>query len=892
MESRDLPSSSPSSTANRDASSATDAEDGVFTVAVALAKDAALHFQSGKFAECVEVLNQLLQKKQGDPKWMSMQRHWRCVMCGTSRNVGRKEKFVGLVEETAAVLHNIAIVDFFRDGCSDPKKLLEVINGIKRKNDELALASEEQGESVNNVGNKVLGSKGSNASVHQFSGANSTSTMYTDEFDSSVAMLNIAIVWFHLHDYVKTLSVLEPLFQNIEPIDEQTTALHICLLLLDASLACHDASKSADVLTYLEKAFGVSSASQGDSGNTAQQQAVNLITKSVPVAISASAADASSSDLGSSANASENHLSRALSEDTLDYEAMILDMAGQNLVRPMGPSSNDLSRALVDRFSTVDLKLKLQLYKVRFLLLTRNLKLAKREVKLAMNIARGRDSSMALLLKSQLEYARGNHRKAVKLLMASNNRTDTAFSSIFNNNLGCIYYQLGKYQTSSLFFSKALTNCSSLRKDQALKLATFSQDNSLLIIYNCGVQHLACGKPILAAQCFQKASLVFYKQPLLWLRLSECCLMALEKGLIKSSWVPSEKLGVGVCVVGIGKWRQLVVEDQISGNGLVDSSEGDDCPGEDGRLKLSMSLARQCLLNALHLLDSNSANCLKSGLPSNSSVEDNDGSEVSPSKNSNIKNLHGIDSKAFSVAVGLGQVNANGDTKEQKGGNSQELVQNSLSYYENVRKRENQLVKQAVLANLAYVELELDNPVKALSVAKSLLELPECSRIYIFLGHVYAAEALCLLNRPKEAAEHLSFYLSGGNNVDLPFSLEDCEKWQPERTADFDEVNGGSTTAKNSSLEGTQSIVFLKPEEARATIYANFAVMSAMQGEFEKSNILVAQALSILPNSPEATLTAVYVDLMLGKPQEALTKLKRCSRIRFLPSGITLNKSS
>ncbi|KAG4970754.1 hypothetical protein JHK84_036855 [Glycine max] len=862
MESRDLPSSSPSSTTNRDASFATDAEDGVFTVVVALAKDAALHFQSGKFAECVEVLNQLLQKKQDDPK----------------------------------VLHNIAIAEFFRDGCSDPKKLLEVINGIKliqRKNDELALVLEEQGESVNNVGNKVLGSKGSNASAHQFSGANSTSTstMYTDEFDSSVAMLNIAIIWFHLHDYAKTLSVLEPLFQNIEPIDE-TTALHICLLLLDASLACHDASKSADVLTYLEKAFGVSSVSQGDSGNTAQQQAANLITKSVPVASNVSAADASSSDLGPSANVSENHLSRDLSEDTLDYEAMILDMGGQNLARPMGPSSNDLSRALVDRFSTVDLKLKLQLYKVRFLLLTRNLKLAKREVKLAMNIARGRDSSMALLLKSQLEYARGNHRKAVKLLMASNNRTDTAFSSIFNNNLGCIYYQLGKYQTSSLFFSKALTNCSSLRKDQSLKLATFSQDNSLLIIYNCGVQYLACGKPILAARCFQKASLVFYKQPLLWLRLSECCLMALEKGLIKSSRVPSEKLGVGVCVVGIGKWRQLVVEDQISGNGLVDSSEGDDCPSEDGRLKLSMSLARQCLLNALHLLDSNSANCLKSGLPSNSSVEDNNGSEVSPSKNSNIKNSHGIDSKAFSVAVGLGQVNANGDTKEQKGVNSQELVQNSLSCYENVRNRENQLVKQAVLANLAYVELELDNPVKALSVAKSLLELPECSRIYIFLGHVYAAEALCLMNRPKEAAEHLSFYLSGGNNVDLPFSLEDCEKWQPERTADFEEVNGGSTAAKNSSLEGTQSIVFLKPEEARATIYANFAVMSAMQGEFEKSNILVAQALSLLPNSPEATLTAVYVDLLLGKPQEALTKLKRCSRIRFLPSGITLNKSS
>ncbi|XP_057415826.1 uncharacterized protein LOC130710537 isoform X2 [Lotus japonicus] len=859
MENRDSSSSSPSSATNRDASSATDADDGIFTVTVALAKDAALHFQSGKFAECAEVLHQLLQKKQDDPK----------------------------------VLHNIAIAEFFRDGCSDPKKLLEVIKGIKRTNDEHTQTSGEQGESLNNAGSKdVSGSKGSNPSALQFSGANSTTTIHKDEFDSSVAMLNTAIIWFHLHDYAKTLSVLEPLFQNIEPVDE-TTALHICLLLLDASLACHDASKSADVLTYLEKAFGVSSVSQGDSGNTAQQQSANLITKSAPVTLSASAADASSSDLGSTANASENHLSRAESEDTLDYEAMIVDMGGQSLARAMGPSSNDISRASVDRFSTVDLKLKLQLYKVQFLLLTRNLKLAKREVKLAMNIARGRDSPMALLLKSELEYARGNHRKAIKLLMASSNRTDTVFSSIFNNNLGCIYYQLGKYQTSSLFFSKALTNCSSLRKDQPLKLATFSQDNSLLIMYNCGVQYLACGKPVLAARCFQKASLVFYKQPLLWLRLSECCLMALEKGLIKSNRVPSENLEVGVCVVGMGKWRQLVVQDQIPGKGNVDSSEGNDCfSSENGRQKLSMSLARQCLLNALHLLDSYSTNCLKSGLPSNSSVEEIDPNEVSLSKSSNLKNLHGVDSKAFSVAVGLGQVNSNGDVKEQKGGTSQELIQNSLSYYEDVRRRENQLIKQAVLANLAFVELELDNPVKALSVAKRLLELPECSRIYIFLGRVYAAEALCLLNRPKEAAELLSIYLSGGNDVDLPFSQEDCEKWQAERTAEFEEVNGGSTATNNSSFEDTRRIVFLKPEEARATIYANFAALSAMQGEFEKANVLVTQALSILPNSPEAILTAVYVDLLVGKPQEALAKLKSCSRIRFLPSGVALNKSS
>lgn len=65
MDARDSSSSS-STAANRDGSSAT--EDDAVLSAAALAKDAALFFQSGKFSECVEVLNQLLQSKPDDPK--------------------------------------------------------------------------------------------------------------------------------------------------------------------------------------------------------------------------------------------------------------------------------------------------------------------------------------------------------------------------------------------------------------------------------------------------------------------------------------------------------------------------------------------------------------------------------------------------------------------------------------------------------------------------------------------------------------------------------------------------------------------------------------------------------------------------------------------------------
>ncbi|KAG7984482.1 hypothetical protein I3843_04G163400 [Carya illinoinensis] len=861
MDARDSSSSTAAAAPNRDGSSGSD-EDALLSVAAALAKDAALHFQSGNFAECVEVLKQLLLKKENDPK----------------------------------VLHNVAIAEFFRDGGSDLKNLLEALNNVKRI-EELASASGEQVETASNLLNKVtLGSKGSTM-THQLSGANSSNVVYTDEFDTSVAILNIGVIWFHLHEYAKALSFLEPLYQNIEPIDE-TTALHICLLLLDVGLACNDAMKSADILSYMERAFGVGCMSQGDNGNTTQQQSGNLVAKSSSIPLSSSSAmDVSHSDLAASVNASENSLSRTLSEEALEYETMLstLDIGGQNSVRLSGLSSpTNLPRTAVDRsFTTVDLKLKLHLYKVRFLLLTRNLKQAKREVKHVMNIARGKDLSMALLLKSQIEYARGNHRKAIKLLVASSNQTDTAISSIFNNNLGCIYYQLGKYHTSSIFFSKALTNTKYLRKEKPLKLSTFSQDNSFLIVYNCGIQYLACGKPILAARCFQKASLVFYNRPLLWLRLAECCLMALEKGLIKASHGPSERSEVKVHVVGRGKWRQLLVEDGILRNRHVDSVERDDCMlrGE-GQLKLSMLLAQRCLHNALHLLNCSESNHSKYDLPSNTSLEENESSGAASSRNSNHKNLQNIDSKTFTVTVGLGQVNANGDAKEMKGGTSQELIQNSLSYYEDICRKENQLIKQSILANLAYVEFELENPMKALSISRSLLELPEGSRIYIFLGHVYAAEALCLLNRPEEAAENLLIYLSGGNNFDLPFSEEDCKQWQVERTIDSEELNGGSVTAKMNSTEDSQGIVFLKPEEARAALYSNFAAVSAMQGQLEQAHQFATQALSILPNSREATLTSIYVDLMLGKSREALAKLKQYSRVRFLPSGVMMNRSS
>ncbi|KAK9071364.1 hypothetical protein SSX86_009932 [Deinandra increscens subsp. villosa] len=786
----------------------------LISVTQSLAKEAYVLFQLGKYGDCFKVLNQILDKKPDDPK----------------------------------VLHNIAIVENFQDGFSNPKRFLEALDNLKKRSERIARSSGENAEMLDNR-IKSLGNKGNNVVANIASTINNPQGIAADDFDVSVAMFNIAVILYHLHEYEKCFTILERLYQNIEPIDERV-ARHVCLLLLDVSLVCHHVPRAAEVISYLERIGGNNLVSQGDSGNIPQQQITNLVTKttSTPSNVMLSS-DPINSDQTVNTNGPESPISRTLSEETL-YESLIstLDVSGsQNLPRP----SSDLSKTQTDEsfISTPDLRLKVHLYKVWLLILTRNLKAAKREVKMAMNIARGKDYSLALFLKSQLEYARNNHRKAIKLLMASVSQTETGTSALYYNNLGCIYYQLGKYQTSAVFFSKALGNSSPQRKEKPMKLSSFSQDKSVLFAYNCGLLYLASGKPVLAVRCFQQAGSVFFKRSLLWLRIAECCIMFSEK-----------KADIDVKVIGRGKWRQLVIECWNSRNVVqVDPN-------------LSLKFAKTCLLNALHLLD-----C---------TYED-----LNPDPNLNI---NGSNLKA---GQGQGQVSSNGEAKETKvgsnGGIPNPLLQSSINEYEALCGKENKMILQAVLADLAFVYLELGNAVKALAAARCLLRLPECSRVYVFLGNIYAAEAYCLLNQPKQASEHLSGYVSGknSNNPELPYGQEDCDAWQTKKAVDLDEPNSNNAPTPDQQLpQGGSDSWFLKPEEARGVLLADMAAMAAAEGDMERAHEAVTLALSLIPDNPEVVLTATYVDLVRGNTQDAVLRLKQCSRVRFLPGGTLAEK--
>ncbi|XP_047337648.1 CCR4-NOT transcription complex subunit 10-like [Impatiens glandulifera] len=749
-------------------------DEGIMSVAAVLAKDASFSFHSGKFAECIDALNQLLQRKEDDLK----------------------------------VLHNLAIATYFQEGCSGPKKLIEMLSEIKKRSDDLTCAYGEQAETVGDSVNKTItGSKGNNNSLH-ITLANSSHIGHGDKLDTSVVMLNIAVILFHLREYAKASSILDTLYQKIEPIDE-VTALRICLLFMDVALILEDSLRFIEVTNYVEKAFCIgNTAAQSDGTIFIQQQSSNnTMTKSHSAPINTTISDSSNADSPMSGNTTEGSLLRTLSEENLENLISTMDMTGQSIIRASNSnllsSSSEILRIPVDQYiSTNDLRLKLHLYKVRFMLFTKNIKAAKREIKvaMAMNVASGKDSSMALLLKSQLEYARGNYRKAIKLVMASSgNRTEQGISSLCYNNLGCIYYRLGKQNASAIFFSKALDNCK--RKDDGpLKLATFSQDKSLQITYNCGVQYLSSGKPLLAEHCFRKASSIFKDRPLLWLRIAECCLMELE--------ILNRISDIKLLVIGKGKWRQLAVDDEKD---MDIDDEQDDMDNNNKQSDLSFSLAKKCLVNALYLLN---------------------------------------------------QKNSNGD---------------STLDWEGSRGRENQMMKQAVLADLAYVELELGNPLKSLYYSELLLKLPECSKIYIFLGNIYAAEALCLLDQPKEASEHLFVYLANttGNGEQLPYSDEDCEQWKTvTRSVDSEEMSNGS-----------HDFEFLKPREGCGSLYSSLAALMAVQGDLEQARQFAERALTLLPTNREAIITATYIDLVIGNVEEALVRLKQSSSVRFVPSS-------
>lgn len=240
-----------------------------------------------------------------------------------------------------------------------------------------------------------------------------------------------------------------------------------------------------EVLQYMEKAFGYL-LPPAEASSTA------------PTLPSSTLSD---TDLLTANN--EQTLARTTSDEVLEEDSDMLGSLEVDSSQSLG-SRAAVTPAIAARekpVSPVDVKLLLHLYRVRLFLSARNLKASKREIKSALNLSR--ENMTVLLLKAQLEYSRGNYRKAVKQLTVCIGRADPGLRGMFLSNLGCIHHRLRKDQTAALYFRKALQACATSERREPLTVTGLSQDRSLPIVYNAGLQQLSCGNPILASRCFQ-----------------------------------------------------------------------------------------------------------------------------------------------------------------------------------------------------------------------------------------------------------------------------------------------------------------------------------------------------------------------------------------------------
>jgi hypothetical protein len=96
------------------------------------------------------------------------------------------------------------------------------------RSEELAQATEEQhdGHSPStSTSPSLTGSGGNGAPAATPASTTSDVVAYMENYDSSIPTLNTAVMMYHLQQYADGMSVLEPLYRNIEPIDEVCSKL-------------------------------------------------------------------------------------------------------------------------------------------------------------------------------------------------------------------------------------------------------------------------------------------------------------------------------------------------------------------------------------------------------------------------------------------------------------------------------------------------------------------------------------------------------------------------------------------------------------------------------------------------------------------------------------------
>ncbi|KAK3085445.1 hypothetical protein FSP39_003407 [Pinctada imbricata] len=474
------------------------------------------------------------------------------------------------------------------------------------------------------------------------------------------------------------------------------------------------------------------------------------------------------------------------------------------------------------------LKSKLSLYKTRCLMMMKSMKSCKREIKALMNTQATNLS--VIYLKSNFEYLRGNHRKAMKMLgSAPSSQVFTEMGEclpvMYNNNLGCIHFHLRKHHLGAFHFRRALQENENALRDikrgaehnknlSGTPLQSIGMSRHFELLYNMGIQLLHCGKALAAFDCLIEAVQVFKTNPRLWLRLAECCIMANRENNDDDRKL-EKRLEVIQGSDGSGIHRKLRL-----GPGVRQDKTS---PGTPAIPAATHEFAALCLKNALLILP------------------DDPGGE---------------------------------DSQQQEGDDSSKLPEILLVAAppgNPMRATEVASLRCSILAASAYVSLCLNDYTLALQHADKLLKQPKLTGAQKYLGHLYMAEALVALDRIADGIQHL--------NPDL---VTDVATMLPEQKVDPDKSDKGDKLDKSDKEDQPEAKGCLypwspkDPMRAKAIMQYNLATAHAVRGEYDKAVQNLGESSGIIgtPLPAQMYFLKLYLDLIEGRRKMAQIVIK------------------
>lgn len=483
-------------------------------------------------------------------------------------------------------------------------------------------------------------------------------------------------------------------------------------------------------------------------------------------------------------------------------------------------------------------KIRLLKCKVRIYLMMHQLKLCKREWKLLVSSATSVNIS-TVFLKANLEYLRGNYKKAIKLLNSVTTENldfktcGESTAVLYYNNMACIHFAMGKPNLACFYLKKALQENKAAVESVEVKdsdplvsqpLYTINGNKYYQLMYSLGVALLYAGQAAKAFDSFLEAAQYLHHDPRVWLRMAECCISCQKSTNETDFNLIKRRSDLIQKTIGSGFYRKVI---------LVNSDFKKSKYNYDGLSyaipQPTLEFGLLCLKNALMLVRPKTATTPAAEAESSPQVT----SLVLPGARNKTRNPSSLVSETGCV--------------------------------------KNLNLEIAILAATTYVSLCLGDYVSAHYHAENLLRIPKLPGAYKLLANLYIAESLIFMDKISEAIKHLKPKDVQDLNTFVPVpEFQDKDKDKTEEVAPKPIKSWYPNTIPTSI----------------AVIRYNLAVAYAIRGELDKSGEILKQVWmskgADCDVPIQVIMLALYIELQLGHADISRSIIKQhCPQYRL-----------